>query len=498
MKIAIGGLLSRRKGTWLGLAALACAASGLARGEEPAAPAVDTGDHAWMLISTALVLMMTAPGLALFYGGLVRQKNVLSTMMHSLFLMGLVSVLWAVYGYGMAFGKMDGTLGAYIGNPADHLLLKGVGGTPSGYAPTVPHTTFMLFQLMFAIITPALISGAYAERIKFSAMVAFTVLWLTVVYFPLAHMVWGEGGLFNWALGGKIPALDFAGGTVVHISAGFSALVCALVLGKRKGYPTTPMLPHNLVLSVIGAGLLWVGWFGFNAGSALGASSLGSGQNLAASAFAATHFASAAAALAWAGLEWIQRGKPSALGTVSGLVAGLVAVTPAAGFVSVGSALLIGLIAGTVCYVAVTKIKIALGYDDSLDAFGVHGVGGLLGALLTGLFADPAVNPLIADTFKPDGSNAVSLAGGMGQLANQALAAGITIALSVAATYVLLKVVDATIGLRASEEAEQQGLDLSMHGEEAYAPELGGGVGGASAVVAHSVSAVPTLVKPGA
>jgi len=442
---------------------------------EPAAAAapvvfkVDTGDNAWMLISTALVLMMTAPGLALFYGGLVRKKNVLSTMMHSVFLMGLMSLLWAVYGYSMAFGDGEpmGKLGAFIGDPTQYFMLKGVGAEPNGtYATTIPHQTFMLFQMMFAIITPALISGAFAERIKFSSMVLFTILWATFLYFPLAHMVWGNGGLFNWALGGKIPALDFAGGTVVHISAGISALVFALVLGKRKGYPTTPMVPHNLVLSVIGATMLWVGWFGFNAGSALAAG------GLATSAFAATHFAAAMAALAWAGMEWIQRGKPSALGTISGLVAGLVAVTPASGFVTIPAAMLIGLAAGVVCYVAVTKLKIALGYDDSLDAFGVHGVGGTLGALLTGIFANGLVNPLIKDTYKV-GDKAVSLEGGMGQFMNQAMAAGITIIISIVATFVILKIVDVILGLRVSEEDEAQGLDIAMHGEEAYSTDHG-------------------------
>ena len=442
----------------------------------PAALKVDTGDNAWMLVSTALVLLMTAPGLALFYGGLVRKKNVLSTIMHSVFLMGLMSLLWVVYGYSMAFAEGN----SFFGSPSQYFMLKGVGGEPNGdYAATIPHQTFMLFQLMFAIITPALISGAYAERIKFSSMVVFTILWATVVYFPLAHMVWGKGGLFNWCLGGKIPALDFAGGTVVHISAGFSALVCCLMLGKRKGYPQQPMLPHNLVLSVTGAALLWVGWFGFNAGSALSAGTL------ATSAFAATHFAAAMAALGWAGMEWIQRGKPSALGTISGLVAGLVAVTPASGFVTIPSAMLIGLAAGVVCFLAVTKLKIALGYDDSLDAFGVHGVGGVLGALLTGLLASGDVNPLIKDTFKPNGTDAVSLVGGGGQFINQLMSVGVTIGLTVVATFVILKVVDAVLGLRVTEEAELQGLDVSMHGEEAYASELGGGVTTHGAESAH-------------
>jgi len=379
----------------------------------------------------------------------------------------------------MAFG----TGNPFFGNFTEYFLLKGVGGAPNtDYALTVPHQTFCLFQMMFAIITPALISGAYAERIKFSSMVLFTILWATFVYFPLAHMVWGKGGLFNWFYTAKIPALDFAGGTVVHISAGVSALVFCLVLGKRKGYPEVPMLPHSLVLSVVGAALLWVGWFGFNAGSALGCGSL------ATSAFAATHFASSAAALSWAGMEWIQRGKPSALGTISGLVAGLVAVTPAAGFVSVGSALLIGLIAGVVCYFAVTKLKIALGYDDSLDAFGVHGVGGTLGALLTGIFADASVNPAIATTFKPDGTNPVSLAGGMGQFMNQAMAAGVAIVISIVATFVILKIVDAVLGLRVNEEDEMVGLDVSQHGEEGYASDHSGGSLAGGHAVSHAAS----------
>jgi len=448
----------------------AAAAPAEAAAAEAPALKVDTGDNAWMLVCSALVLMMTAPGLALFYGGLVRKKNVLSTIMHSVFLMGLVSVLWAVYGYSVAFGDPvnEGFLGSIIGNPKQYFLLEGVGGTPNAdYAATIPQTTFMIFELMFAIITPALISGAFAERVKFSAMVLFTVLWSTFLYFPLAHMVWGKGGMFNWFFAAKIPALDFAGGTVVHISAGVSALVFAIVLGKRKGYPTAPILPHNLVLSVVGAALLWVGWFGFNAGSALGAGALAS------SAFVATHFAAAAGALAWASMEWISRGKPSALGTISGLVAGLVAVTPASGFVSVGSALLIGLAAGIICYLAVTKVKIMLGYDDSLDAFGVHGVGGTLGALMTGIFADSKINGAILETYKVN-DKAVSLEGGMGQFINQAMAVGITITASVILTFVILKIVDAVIGLRVTAEEEEQGLDVSLHGEEAYSGDHSG------------------------
>ena len=416
------------------------------------------GNNAWMLTSAALVLMMTGPGLALFYGGLVRKKNVLSTFMHSMFLMGLMSMLWVLYGYSMAFGEGN----SFFGNFTQYLLLKDVGAAPNGdYAGTIPHQTFMLFQLMFAIITPALISGAFAERIKFSAMCVFTILWATIVYFPMAHMVWGKGGLFNWFFDAKIPALDFAGGTVVHISSGVSALVCALVVGKRVGYPGQPMPPHNVVFSMMGAGLLWVGWFGFNAGSALLA------DGLATSAFAATHFASAAAMISWTAAEWLHRGKPSALGAVSGLVAGLVVVTPAAGFVTVPSAVLMGLIGGVVCFFSVAVLKAKLGYDDSLDAFGVHGVGGTIGALMTGLFASKAVNPAIEATYKVNGT-AQSLEGGMGQFMNQLYSVGITWVLAGVATFVILKIVNATIGLRPTEQEEQQGLDLSLHGEQAY------------------------------
>jgi Amt family ammonium transporter len=418
---------------------------------------VNSGDNAWLLVSSALVLMMTAPGLVLFYGGLVRQKNVLATMMHSLILMGVVSVLWVVYGYSVAFG----TGNAFFGNPFQHFLLRDVGAAPNpNYAPTVPAQTFMLFQMMFAIITPALISGAVAERIRFSAYLVFMILWVTLVYFPLAHMVWGEGGLFNWALGGKIPVLDFAGGTVVHISSGASALVCALLLGKRLGFPREPMPPHNVVLSLIGTGLLWVGWFGFNAGSAVNAGSLAS------SAFAATHFSAAAAALSWAVMEWLQKGKPSVLGAASGMVAGLATITPASGFVSVPAALLIGLAAGVTCYLGVSKLKTRFGYDDSLDVFGVHGLGSTLGMLMLGFLAAPQVNPAIA-TCKI-GSQTISLAGGMAQFLNQAKGVLFTAVFAGGLTFVLLKVVDRVMGLRVSEEDETLGLDLSQHGENAY------------------------------
>ncbi len=426
----------------------------IAKIEAAAANAQLSGDNAWMLVCCALVLMMTGPGLALFYGGLVRKKNVLATMMQSFVLMGVVTVLWAFYGYSIAFA--DGS--AYFGNIKTFAFLSGVGGDPNTtYAATIPHQTFMMFQLMFAIITPALITGAFAERMKFSAMLAYTALWATFIYFPLAHMVWGNGGLLALPiLNGKIPALDFAGGTVVHISSGFSALVCALYLGKRIGYPKQLMAPHSLVLSVIGACLLWVGWFGFNAGSAVAAGKLAS------SAFVATHFGAAAAALAWMIAEWARQGKPTVLGAISGAVAGLVGITPASGFVTPMSALIIGFIAGLVCFVAVTEVKKLAGYDDTLDAFGVHGVGGLTGAILTGVFATKAVN----DVFS---GNPVGLIEGNGkQVLNQLIASLIAIGMGVVGTYIILKVVDLTIGVRVSGEDEVTGLDLSQHGEEGY------------------------------
>lgn len=402
--------------------------------------------------------MMTAPGLALFYGGLVRQKNVLGTMMHSMFLMGAISIVWMVYGYSMAFG--DGN--AVFGDPGQYFLLKGVGGAPNAdYSGSIPHQSFMLFQMMFAIITPALITGAFAERMKFSAFLLFALLWVTIVYFPLAHMVWGKGGFFNWALGGRIPVLDFAGGTVVHISSGVSALVCAVVMGRRAGFPQEPMPPHNVVLSLIGTGMLWVGWFGFNAGSALNAG------ELATSTFAATHFSAAAAALSWAALEWKVRGHPSVLGAASGMVAGLATITPASGFVSIPSAVLIGLTGGVCCFLAVTKIKALFRYDDSLDVFGVHCVGSVVGMLACGFLASAEVNPLIGSTFQVDGQT-VSLAGGFGQFKNQLIGVLFTAALGGIATYVILKVVNALVGLRVDPEAESIGLDLSQHGENAY------------------------------
>jgi Amt family ammonium transporter len=410
------------------------------------------GDNAWMLTSAALVLMMTGPGLALFYGGLVRKKNVLGTMMHSFVLMATVSVLWALIGYSLSFGEGN----AFFGD-LRYLFLRGVGGDPNpDYAATIPQQTWMIYQLMFAIITPALISGAFAERMKFSAMLLFMTLWSFVVYFPMAHMVWGKGGLLNAALGGAYPALDFAGGTVVHITSGVSALVCALYLGKRDNYPDESMRPHSVVLSVIGACLLWVGWFGFNAGSALNAGSLAS------SAFIATHFATAAAVLSWMVVEWMMAGKPSVLGAISGAVAGLVAITPASGFVKPMPAMVIGLAAGVVCYLMVTKVKKMFGYDDALDAFGVHGIGGTLGALLTGVFATKEVNDLRMG--KPMGW----VDGYAGQMMNQVIAVAISVVLAVVGTLIILKICDVVCGVRVSKDQETEGLDLSMHGEEGY------------------------------
>jgi Amt family ammonium transporter len=420
-------------------------------------PTINSGDNAWMLVSSALVLMMTGPGLALFYGGLVRKKNVLATMMQSFALMAVVTVLWALFLYSLCFAPGNSVIGGF-----SNLFLRGVGATPDAdYAATIPVATFMVYQLMFAIITPALIAGAFAERMKFSAMLAFMVLWSIIVYAPMAHMVWGKGGMLNAALGGRIPTLDFAGGTVVHITSGVSALVCALYLGKRVGFPRVPMPPHSVVLSFIGACLLWVGWFGFNAGSALAASSL------ATSAFIATHFAAAAAALGWAGAEWIRNGQASVLGGISGAVAGLVAITPASGFVAPMPALFIGLAAGIVCYLMVAIVKSRFGYDDSLDAFGVHGAGGTLGALLTGVFASSAVNPIFKDAAGKTLPSGL-LDGNAGQLANQAIGAAIAWVLAIVGTLIILKIVDSTIGLRVTEEQELQGLDLSQHGEEAY------------------------------
>jgi Amt family ammonium transporter len=420
--------------------------------------AQSAGDNAWMLVSSALVLLMTGPGLALFYGGLVRRKNILGTMMQSFAMMCLVTVLWAIVGYSLAFGHGNSFVGGF-----EHLFLRGVGVTPNtDYAPTIPEQTLMIYQLMFAIITPALITGAFAERMKFSAMALFLSLWSLFVYCPMAHMVWGVGGLLNSSnIHAAFPSFDFAGGTVVHITSGVSALVTCIYLGKRIGYPQTAMPPHSLVLSFIGACLLWVGWFGFNAGSALAASPL------ATSAFVNTHFATAAAAIGWVVAEWIHNGKPTALGGISGAVAGLVAITPASGFVQPFSALLIGLVAGVFCSFMVFEVKSRLGYDDSLDAFGVHGAGGTIGALLTGIFAASVINPVFKDAAgNPLPSGAID--GHWGQMLNQLAGVGIAWGMSIVGTLILLFVVDKVIGLRLSPDQEAAGLDLSQHGEEGY------------------------------
>ena len=417
------------------------------------------GHNAWMLTSCALVLFMTAPGLAMFYGGLVRKKNVLSVMMQCLFLMGLMTVLWALYGYSLCFGGDD----PYIGN-GDYLFMQGVqrewvedtGETIEPMEGGIPRLTHMLFQGMFFIITPALICGAFAERMKFSAMVWFSILWGTLVYCPLCHWVWG-GGILAFGGEGSIlnGALDFAGGTVVHISSGVSALICALVLGKREGYGTADLRPHNLTYTVLGAGMLWVGWFGFNAGSEL------LSDHLTSSAFAVTHFSAAAGVLGWAIYEWLVDGKPSVLGAASGAVAGLVCITPAAGFVQPMPALVMGFAAGIICALACGTLKGHFRYDDSLDAFGVHGVGGTLGAVLTGVFATRACWNIA------EGEKLGMLEGGdvmPGQLA----AVGVTWAFSIVATFVILKVLDVTLGLRVTSNDETKGLDLSEHGEEGY------------------------------
>ncbi|MFO0565858.1 MAG: ammonium transporter [Polyangiaceae bacterium] len=402
---------------------------------------VNASDTAWLLVSTALVLMMT-PGLALFYGGMVRAKNVLSTFMHSFFAMGIVTVVWVAIGYSLAFGHTRaGLIGGF-----EHAFLNGV-GLEAREGTTIPHLLFMAYQMMFAIITPALISGAFAERVKFSAYVAFTLLWSLFIYAPLCHWVWGPGG---WLL--SRGALDFAGGTVVHLSSGVSALVFALMLGKRIGYPKRKAPPHNLTLTLLGAGLLWVGWFGFNAGSALGSG------GLAALALVNTHVAAGVGAVAWAGVEWFRHGKPSSLGVASGLVAGLVAITPAAGFVGPVSAMAIGFIAGVACYGGVL-LKGKLGYDDSLDVFGVHGIGGMLGAVLTGVFASKVWNAAGQDGLIKGGSHVF-----VEQLIGVAAAASF----AAAGTFVILKLLDKTIGIRAAKEDEQEGLDVTLHGEEAY------------------------------
>ena len=417
-----------------------------------AASAQSAGDNAWMLVSSALVLLMTGPGLALFYGGLVRRKNILGTMMQSFAMMGLITIIWAFVGYSLAFGHGNAFIGGF-----EHVFLRGVGLTPNAdYAATIPEQTYMVYQLMFAIITPALITGAFAERMKFSAMAIFLSLWSIFIYCPMAHMVWGVGGLLN-ATGGQFPSLDFAGGTVVHVTSGVSALVTCLYLGKRIGYPHTKMQPHSMVLSFIGACLLWVGWFGFNAGSALAA------NGLATSAFINTHFAAAAAAIGWSIAEWIHNGKPTALGAISGAVAGLVAITPASGFVQPMSALAIGFVAGAFCFLMVFIVKGLFGYDDSLDAFGVHGAGGTLGALLTGLFATRLINPAFGS-----GAATGAMDGHWGQLLNQGTGVAVAWGMSIVGTLALLFAVDKLVGLRVSAEDELAGLDLSQHNEEGY------------------------------
>jgi Amt family ammonium transporter len=428
----------------IGRAALALPALLVA---EPAwAANIDSGDTAWMLTSTALVLLMTIPGLALFYAGMVRKKNILATMMQSFIICCLVTVVWMVAGYSLAFSNGGALLGDF-----SRLLLNGLGANwdkpfvmgsgADAVVNTIPETVFMMFQMTFAIITPGLIAGAFADRMKFSALCVLVVAWSLLVYAPIAHWVWGYHG---WI--GVLGAADFAGGTVVHINAGVAGLVCALVMGKRVGYGSDNMAPYNLGLAVVGASLLWVGWFGFNAGSAL------SSGGRAGMAMAVTQIATAAAALAWTFAEWVHKGKPSVLGAISGAVAGLVAITPASGFVLPGPALIIGLIAGVVCFWTASGMKRRFGYDDSLDAFGVHGVGGMVGALLTGVFA---FGPLSGGVY----------VGGTALLGKQAVAVGATLVYSGAVTFVLLKIIDASIGLRVSEEEEREGLDVVLHGE---------------------------------
>jgi len=413
-----------------------------AQAETPA-PKIDTGDTAWMLTSAALVLFMTIPGLFLFYGGLVRSKNVLGMLMQNFIMVGIITVQWIVIGYSLAFANGTSFLGSL-----QWAGLSGVGLTPNAdYAATIPHQTFMFYQLMFAIITPALMTGAFAERMKFSTFLVFSLLWATLIYDPLAHWVWGVGGFLR-----NMGALDFAGGTVVHISAGVSALVAVLIMGKRVGFGKVPMAPHNLPFAVIGAAMLWVGWFGFNAGSALGA------NGLASSAFMATHTAASLAALGWMIAEWIKTGKPTMLGAASGAVAGLVAITPASGFVTPLAAIVIGFGAGVICYSA-CLLKPKFGYDDSLDVVGVHGVGGIFGAIMTGIFATKAINPAGNDGL---------LYGNPSLLTTQLIAVGVTVLFVAAGSAVILLVLKAVMGLRVSAAEERQGLDLSQHSESAY------------------------------
>ena len=405
--------------------------------------AINGADTTWVLVSTALVMLMT-PGLAFFYGGLVRQKNILSTLMHSFFILALISVQWVLWGYSLSFGpSINGLIGGL-----DWVGLQGVGMEPNAdYAATIPHYAFMAFQMMFAIITPALISGAFAERKRFAAFAVFALVWATVVYAPVAHWVWGVGGWIR-----TLGALDFAGGTVVHITSGVSALVCALVLGKRLGFGQEPMQPHNAAYTLLGTGLLWFGWFGFNAGSSLAA------NGLAASAFVTTNTAAAAGMLAWLAASWIRHKRPSVLGASAGAIAGLVGITPAAGFVTPMAAVIIGLVTGFACFFAVEYV-VRGRVDDALDVFGVHGVGGIIGALLTGVFATTTVNPAGFDGL---------LYGNPGQLTIQAIAVVAVAAYAATVTFVLLKIIDKTIGIRVTEAEEQEGLDASQHGEVAY------------------------------
>jgi Amt family ammonium transporter len=415
-------------------------------------PGPGPGHNAWMMVSAALVLFMTLPGLALFYGGLVRSKNVLSVMAQCLGLSGIVTLLWWAFGYSLAFAPGTPFLGSL-----KFALLRGVDSMPNGdYGAWVSHNVFAMYQLMFAIITPALIVGAIAERMKFSALVVFMVVWMCVVYFPLAHMVWGVDGMMNGVFNPKasIKAIDFAGGTVVHMSSGWSAIVLALIVGKRKGFGEANFAPHSLVLTMVGTGMLWVGWYGFNAGSAVAA------DGIAANAFTATTLAAAIAGLAWAAVEWVTRGKPTVLGFCSGIVGGLVVVTPAAGFVSASSAVVIGVIAGIVPFFAVTELKARLGYDDALDTFGVHAVGGTLGAFLTGIFATADVNANLSTNLKDIVGKTLWL--------EQLKAISVTLVLSMASTAVIAYVIKAAMGLRPTEEDEETGLDLSDHGEKGY------------------------------
>jgi len=413
----------------------------------PPAPKIDTGDTAWILVSTALVMLMT-PALGFFYGGLVRRKNVLSTIMHSFFSLAVVSVVWVLWGYTLAFGPSVGNAGIIGG--LDWFGLNGVTGINTNYAATIPFPLHMMFQMMFAVITPALITGAFAERKRFKAFAVFLVVWVTLVYCPIAHWVWGLQGAKGWL--GALGALDFAGGTVVHIASGIAALVCALVMGKRVGFGKEQMEAHDVTMVVLGAGLLWFGWFGFNAGSALGAS------ELAVNAFVVTHVSAAMGAITWTTLSWIRQGAPSVLGAAAGAVAGLVAITPASGYVNASSALIIGFGAGAICYFGVV-LKSRLGFDDALDVFAVHGLGGIWGAIATGLFATKAINPAGNDGL---------FYGNPGQVLIQLAAVGATIVWSGGLTFVILKVIDLTIGLRVSEKEEQAGLDTTLHGEEAY------------------------------